>query len=238
MLKQIVLVAGLALAPYASASQLPEYPFIHVTGSAFTYAMPDTGELDFDIVATDADPAVARAAVEARVAEIQALMEEQGFAADDVQVRDVRQNIRKSGDAADQAQHYDIKCTVHLNVRDLTKWRAVTGGLLAKPNLDNFSTNFGASDRDKIETGLANEAVDNARKRATALAAGFGRKLGPVTAVTPGALKNLTGSMGLMPADFNGRSNSSNASRVPRGDIVNIVNMKFSQMVDVIFRIK
>jgi uncharacterized protein YggE len=238
VLKQIVLVAGLALAPYVSASQLPEYPFIHVTGSAFTYAMPDNGELDFDIVATDADPAVARATVEARVAEIQALMEEQGFAADDVQVRDVRQNIRKDGDAAAQAQRYDIKCTVHLNVRNLVKWSAVTGGLLAKPNLDNFSTNFGTSERDKIETDLANEAIANARRRAEAMAAGFGRKLGPVTAVTPGTLKNLTGSMGLMPADFNGRSNSSSASRVARGDIVNIVNLKFSQTVDIIFRIK
>jgi uncharacterized protein YggE len=238
VLKQIVLVAGLALAPYACASQLPEYPFIHVTGNAFTYAMPDTGELDFDIVATDADPAAARTTVEARVAEIQALMEEQGFGADDVQVRDVRQNIRKDGDAAAPAPRYDIKCTVHLNVRDLTKWSAVTGGLLAKPNLDNFSTNFGASERDKIETDLTNEAIANARRRAEGMAAGFGRKLGAVTAVTPGALKNLTGSMGLMPADFNARSNSSNANRVARGDIVNIVNMKFSQTVDVIFRIK
>jgi uncharacterized protein YggE len=238
VLKQIVFVAGLVLAPIASASQLPEYPFIHVTGNAFTYAIPDTGELDFDIVATDADPAVARATVEARVAEIQALMEQQGFSADDVQVRDVRQNIRKDGDAAATAPRYDIKCTVHLNVRNLTSWSAVTGGLLAKPNLDNFSTNFGASDRDKIETDLANEAIANARRRAEAMAAGFGRKLGPVTAVSPGALKNLTGSMGLMPTDFNGRSNSSNANRVARGDIVNIVNLKFSQTVDVIFRIK
>jgi uncharacterized protein YggE len=239
MLHKFFAASLLAIVPFTvSASQLPEYPFIHVTGNAFTYAIPDRGELDFDIVAADADPAVARATVEARVDEIQALMEEQGQATDAVQVRDVRQNIRKAGDAAAGAATYEVKCTVHLEVHDLTKWRAVTGGLLAKQNLDNFSTNFGASDRDKIEMDLTNEAIKDARKRAEAMAAGFGRKLGPVTGVTPGGLKNLTNAMGLMPASFPARSNTSSATRVERGDIVNIVNLKFAQSVDLIFRIK
>jgi uncharacterized protein YggE len=238
MLQKILGASLLAFIPFTvSASQLPEYPFIHVSGSASTYAVPDIGELDFLIVAADSDPAVARATVEARLAEIRTLAEGQGLAQDDVEVRDVRQEIRK-GDAATASPAYEVKCTVHLTVRDLTKWAAIAGGLLAKPNLDGFATDFGATGRDKIEMELTAEAIKDARRRAEAMAAGFGRKLGPVTGVTAGALKNLTSAMGLVQADYFNRGNSSNPKRTERSEIANITNLKFAQPVDVIFRIK
>jgi uncharacterized protein YggE len=238
MLKKLLATSLLAIAPLTvSASQLPEYPFIHVSGSAFTYVIPDIGSIDFEVFAADADPAAARATVEASVAEIRALYVEQGLSPDDVEVRDVRQNIRK-GDENATAPVYQVKCTVHLTVRELVKWGAIAGGLLAKQNLDNFSTSFEATARDKIEMELTVEAIKDARRRAEGMAAGFGRKLGPVTAVSPGALKNLTGAMGLVPVDYLSRRNSSDASHVARSELVNIVNLKFSQPVDVIFRIK
>ncbi|MFL6671915.1 MAG: SIMPL domain-containing protein [Massilia sp.] len=238
MFKKLAILAVLAYSPFAaSASQLPEYPFIHVSASASANVVPDIGELDFEILAADPDPAAARAAVEARIAEIQGLMEQQGAPLDDVEVRDLRQAIRK-GEASATAPIYEIKCAVHLNVHDLTKWRAIAGGLLAKPNLDGFSTSFGATARDKIEMELTAEALRDARRRADAMAAGVGRKVGAVTAVTNGALKNLSSAMGLVQADFYNRRNSTEANRVEPGDIVNITSLKFVQSVDVIFRIK
>jgi uncharacterized protein YggE len=97
MLKKSILLGALLFASIAAfASQLPEYPFIHVTGSATQFVIPDLGELDFEVVANDPDPAQARATVEARVAEIQALVQEQGLPADDLMVRDTRQTIRKN----------------------------------------------------------------------------------------------------------------------------------------------
>jgi uncharacterized protein YggE len=236
--KKFVLVVALASLPFAaSGSQLPEYPFIHVSGSAFTYAIPDIGELDFEIVATDPDPGAARAVVEARIAEINALMEQQGLPGDGVEVLDLRQFIRK-GDPSATTPVYEIKCGVHLTVRDLTKWRAIAGALLAKPNLDGFATSFGATGRDKIEMELTAEAIRDARRRAEAMAAGFGRKVGAVAGVTSGALKNLAGAMGLVQADAFNRANSTNPNRGERADIVNISTLKFMQPVDVIFRIK
>jgi uncharacterized protein YggE len=238
MLHKLLAASLLAILPLAvSASQLPEYPFIHVSGSAYSYVIPDIGTLDFEVSAADADPAAARATVEARVAEIRALYQEQGLSPDDAEVRDVSQKIRK-GDEAATAPVYVVKCIVHLTVRELVKWSAIAGGLLARQNLDNFSVSFDATARDKIEMELTGEAIKDARRRAEGMAAGFGRKVGPVTAVTAGALKNLTGAMGLVPVDFQSRRNSSDASHVARGDIVNIVSLKFSQPVDVIFRIK
>jgi uncharacterized protein len=239
MLKKTLALLLIALIPcLAAASQLPEYAFIHVTGNASQYVIPDVGELDFEVVAFNADPAVARETVEARVAEIQALVQEQGLSGDDVMVRDTRQTIRK-GEGTEANPVYQIRCAIHLNVSDLTKWQAIAGALLAKPNLDNFAIDFSPKDREQVEIALTNEAIRDARKRAEAMAAGFGRKLGPVTGVSSGMLKNLTNSMGLLPSDFS-RNNTrpSNGMRVDKADIVNIVPLRFSQTVDIIFRIK
>jgi uncharacterized protein YggE len=238
MLKKSILLAALLFAPLAVfASELPAYPFIHVTGNAAQYVIPDVGELDFEVVASDTDPAAARTIVETRVTEIQALLQEQGLAADDVTVRDTRQTIRK-GEGTPAEPVYQIRTAVHVIVSDLTKWMNVAGALLAKPNLDNFMIDFSPRDREAVETALTNEAIKDARKRADAIAAGFGRKLGPVSGVSTGALKNLTNAMGLLAADVRVNSRSSTAMRVEKVDIVNIVPMRYSQSVDIIFRIK
>ncbi|MGZ5202049.1 MAG: SIMPL domain-containing protein [Telluria sp.] len=239
MLRKSIAATALLLATFfAHASQLPEYPFIHVTGNASQYVIPDVGELDFEVVAANADPAAARETVEARVAEIQALVQAQGLSADDVMVRDTRQTIRK-GEGTDANPVYQIRCAIHLNVSDLTKWQAIAGGLLATPNLDNFAIDFSPKDREQVETELTNDAIKDARKRAEAMAAGFGRKLGPVTGVSTGMLKNLTNSMGLLPSDFTRNTRSgTTGTRVEKADIVNIVPMRFSQTVDIIFRIR
>lgn len=237
MLKKLALIAAIALGPaYALASQLPDYPFIHVNGSASQYVMPDIGTIDFEIVATDADPSAARAVVESRVAEVRALMEQQGMAADDVEVRDVRQEIAKDG-AAGSAPVYEFKCSVHVNVRNLTQWRSIAGGLLGKPNLTGFAVAFDTSTRDQLETELTAMAVRDAQRRAGAIADGFKRKLGPVTAVTPDSLKNLGNAMGLVRADFTYRRETK-AQQVNNQDILAILVLKLAQSVDVIFRIK
>ena len=64
------------------------------------------------------------------------------------------------------------------------------------------ATDFSPADKQQVEMDLTNEAIKDARKHAEAMAAGFGRKLGLVTGVTTGSLKNLTNAMGLYPSDF------------------------------------
>lgn len=237
MLDKLAVALAIVLAPAAACAQLPTYPFLHVTGHASAVVQPDLGTIDFEIVSSHGDPAVARQMVEARVAEVRALVEAQGLPTDDVDVRDVRQEIRKADPGA-AGPVYDLKCSVHLNVRDLTKWAAIASGLLAKPNLDGFSTAFDTTNREQVEADLVASATADARRRAAVLAAGFGRKLGPVTAATVGALKNLSTSMGLVRADFLSREKISNARPGPRENILHVNALRFEQPVDAIFRIK
>ena len=101
----------------AQASPVPDYPFVHVVGSAYTAVIPDIAVLDFEIVATDGDPAAAKAVLEARVGEIRALMQQLSLDPDDAVVREVRQSVRKGEQAPGGGPLYELSCDVKVSVR-------------------------------------------------------------------------------------------------------------------------
>lgn len=222
-----------ALPMTAHASGLPSYPFIHASGSGSATVMPDLGQIDFEIVAQDADPALAVRVVEERAAEIRALLQEQGVGLEAAEFRDVRKDMRTT----DAGVLYDVRCSVKLTVRDLAKWRLVIAPLLDKPNLDGFMTVFDTSDRARIELELMQDAVKSARRKAEGMAAAFGRKLGAVNAVSSGELKNLTRAMNLAPSDA-GRYSGGEQTETGRAELLAINALKLAQPVDVIFRIR
>lgn len=235
MFKPFALAASLALLPAAAAaSPLPAYPFVHVSAEASRYTTPNIGALDFIIGASDADPAQARATVEARIAEVRALLQEQGIALADMETRDVR--IEPGMDAAGKDTVQGLRVSVHLIMRDLSKWRAVVAPLLVKQNLNSFGTSFDIVERDAFEAELMADALKEARRRAEIIARGARRKLGPVTAVTPGGVKNVGAAMGLVRPDFS--YNRTKPSNVEARDFLNVDALKLLQPVDVVFKLE
>lgn len=236
MLKRIIAIAALVIVPFtAAAGQLPDYPFIHTNGSSWAYVPPDVGEIDFEIWGGHTTPEAARQLVEERVAEVRKLLDGLGVPAADIEIRDVRKEMRK-GEAAAQ---YDIKCGVHIKVTDLSKWKPLVSGLLNTANLDGFMTGFDTTRRAQVDAELTGEAIKVARVKAEAMAAGFGRKLGPVGGVTTGDLKNLTRAMGMAASDEARRyTRPVGKSEYDRDALLMINVIKLSQSVDVIFKIK
>lgn len=241
LLSAALLAASLTIVERpAAAESLPAYPFIHVTGSAFQQVMPDIAALDFEIVALDADPAAARAVLEARVNEARALMQQLGMDPDDVIVREVRQSEPKDKQPATGAPVVELRCDVHIEVRNVANWKALAGGLVGKPNLDGFASSFDLSTMDQVTDQLVTEAVQDARRRAAVMAAADGRRLGALMAATPQDLKNLTTAMGLDRGEFHYQRNQSNARP---GDtdpetLLMVQAIKLRQPVDAIFRIE
>ncbi len=246
MLKKFVLALALlpSLSPFAvRAADLPAYPFIHVSGEGFAMVAPDMGEIDFDVSAFDADPAAAVAVIQARVEEIRALLVEHsgppgGDGAAGMEVHDMRKEMRKSANPdPSAAPEYDISSSVHIVVRDLSKWRPIMQALLEKANIDHMSTTFGKSDRLKLEQELTAAAIQDALRRAEGMAAGFGKKVGPVAAISSGQLRNLTKAVGLMPTDtYNAERRTQDAGGDK--DFLSITVLRWTQTVDMIYRIK
>jgi uncharacterized protein YggE len=235
MFKSVFLSSLFALLPFTvHGAELPAYPFIHVSAQGTVAVMPDIGEIYFEITAHDADPAVATQVVATRVAEVRALMLDAGVADDSVDIRDMRKDINK---ADPTVVLYEIRCSVKLQVKDLSKWKAVVAPLLDKPNLDGFMTMFDTSQRAKVEAELMGEAIKVARRKADAIAAGFGRKVGPVSGVSNSELKNMTRAMNLAPSDYNQRGGERREA-TDRDNLLMVTLLKLAQPVDVIFRIK
>lgn len=235
------LAVFLVLSGTAGAADLPAYPFVHVTGSAFQAALPDIGSLDFEIVAVDADPAAARAVLEARMGEVHALVRQVGLDPEDAQAREVRQSVRKGEQGASGEPLYELRCDVRINVKNLTVWPALAGGLLGKPNLDSFASSFDLSTMDQLNDELVTEAIRDARRRADVMAAAAGRRVGAVMGATPDQLKNLTTAMGLERGDFREtarRAGGGRAEQTDREQLLTIPALRLRQPVDVVFRLE
>ncbi|QJE01696.1 SIMPL domain-containing protein [Massilia forsythiae] len=240
-----VTALALATATYAgaAAAPIPAYPFLHVSGSAYVAAMPDIGALDVEMLALDADPAAGRATLEARVGEVRDLMRRLGLDPEDLQVREVRQSLRKGagGAGADPAGApvYELRCDVHINVRNLTVWPQLAGSLFGQPNLDGFAATFDLSTRERLEDELVTQALQDARRRAEVMAAGAGRRLGPLMAATPDAIKNLGTALGLERADFRQARDPGNVRpQADREQLLMIQAIRLRQPVDAVFRLE
>jgi uncharacterized protein YggE len=227
----------------AVASTIPDYPFVHVSGSTFRIELPDIATLDFQIVAADADPAAARAVIDARMAEVRELMQKLSIDPDDLLVREVRQGVRKER-AADGAPVYELSCDVHIRLRNIANWPALGGGLLGKPNLDSFAADFDLSTMDQVNDEMVTAAIADARRRADIMAEAGGRRLGPMMAATPDALKKLGTAMGLERDEFraerrSGRGPSNQrAEDIDRETFLMVQALKLRQSVDIVFRLE
>jgi uncharacterized protein YggE len=221
-------VAAMLHAAPARAADLPAYPFIHVTAAADLHVMPDTGEIDFDIVSTDADLDSAWKLVHERLTASRALLAAQGVKVEDVSVQDVLRRPLKEGE---RVTAIETRAAVHATVRDLNGWTALIQSLMGLPNVESLAVAFSRSDADKIEAELVNQALGAARVKAQNIAFGIGAKLGPAGGVALAPLKNLANAMGL----------ASDAPRYPSvlspRDPQLVGVQKFVQGVDVIYRI-
>ena len=223
----LAVAASLHAAP-ARAADLPAYPFIHVTAAADLHVMPDTGEIDFDIVSTDADLEAAWKLVHERLTASRALLAAQGVKVEDVSVQDVLRRPLKEGE---RVTAIETRAAVHATVRDLNGWTALIQSLMGLPNVESLAVAFSRSDADRIEAELVNQALGAARVKAQNIAIGIGAKLGPAGGVALAPLKNLANAMGL----------ATDAPRYPSvsppGDPLLVGVQKFVQGVDVIYRI-
>jgi uncharacterized protein YggE len=223
----LAVAAMLHIAP-ARAADLPAYPFIHVTAAADLHVMPDTGEIDFEIVSTDADLDAAWKLVHERLTASRALLAEQGVKVEDISVQDVLRRPLKEGE---RVTAIETRAAVHATVRDLNGWTALIQSLMGLPNVEALAVAFSRSDADKIEADLVSQALGAARVKAQNIARGIGAKLGPAGGVALAPLKNLSNAMGL--ASDAPRYPSVSSPRDPQ--LVGV--QKFVQGVDVIYRI-
>jgi uncharacterized protein len=217
------------------AADLPSYPFIHVSASSEVHLMPDTGELDIDIVSHDPDPDAAWKLVTDRLEAARALFARHGIAPDDVSVQDIVRRPRKTElQPNDEPAPMETRVALHVTVRDLAPWTDMLRTLLATKDIESLAVSFSRSDREQVEADLATQALGTARRKAQNIARAIGAKLGPATGVALTPLKNLSNAMGMATEPASRYTGARNGEAPDRALIQ---SMRLMQAADVIYRI-
>lgn len=217
------------------AADLPNHPFIHVSGSAEVYVMPDIGEVDIDIVSYEADADAAWKLINEQLEASRALFTQHGVAAEDLLVQDIVRRPRKVDVLPEGPVPMETRVAVHATVRDIAQWTPLLRALLVMKNIESLAVAFNRNDRDKVESELLAQALGTAKRKAQDVARGAGVKLGAASGVSTGALRNLSNAMGMASDPF-GR-NSADRRSPPKADMALVQAMRLAQGVDVIYRI-
>ena len=236
MLRKTFLTAACALLTSLwHAADLPSYPFVHTNGSANINVVPDVGEIDLALSSPDQNAEAAWATVETRGAEVRALVAQLGLTSADVDVQSIVRSARKQeGTASSTPPAFDTQCTMHLTVRDLSKWADLVAPLLKMPEVTEFSVTFSRSDRRQIETDLVASALADARHKADNLARGTGRQLGQANGIALVPIRNLSTTFGFSSAEGYRQS----GRRKDPGDYTLVAAIRLVQDVDVIYKLK
>lgn len=237
ILAPITLFLLSSAANFAQASQLPDYPFIHVKGNADVYVQPDIGQISFEITVSNEQAEQATQQAATINTEIVELLEQLHIPLSDLTIYEVQKKIRtiEANNGKPASAIVDIKQGMQIDVHDLSKWEMLTTPLLSKDHLGNFNASFDYTKRSKIKGELILEAVNNAKHSGTTIAEAFGKHLGAVVAVSSGRLMDLGAELNLVSNPyFNDAPQRENAIR----NFSSPVAIKIMQSVDVIFKIK
>ncbi len=185
---RFLLLLGTALmcAAMASASPLPEYPFVFTTGSAKADVPPDVVELSFSVSAHNANEGEALKAVQQGVQRVLAILANADVKEADIDASSINKSEQRHWDEDKDMSvpdGFDVTRTFTVTVRDLAKYPVMGKALLDLSGTSDFDPTFNRTDRLKIESDLFQRAAQDAKARAERMAASFERKLGAVRAI-------------------------------------------------------
>jgi uncharacterized protein YggE len=174
----IALVLFSCTAVRAEVQGLPNFPFLHVGGTASKNLPPDMAKLEFRLKVYDQKSEIVGQKLSACEQAIFTVLNAASISPADIIAGDISKEViqaRGSDYQKREIEGYLLERPVTVTIRDLKSLSAVYDKLLAQDNLEELKANFDCSDRVNIEASLAEAACRDARRKADALAKGFGR---------------------------------------------------------------
>lgn len=206
--------------------------------------VPDTVAITFDIVAVQADPQLAMQQVDTSIATIRALVDSLGDKDATTEIQELRKAekpakgaVKPDEPTAPAAPLHEVKAAIIVTVRDMAVWRTLVTGLIGMRELESPFSTFSNTQQAQIETDLMAQALRKARLKADSMASGLGRKIDGVGAASSGNLSNLTSAIGIGPQDQQQTAKPGRMSGPLRAHL-DAPALRFSQSVDVVFRLK
>jgi uncharacterized protein YggE len=221
-----------------SAADLPNFPFLHVTGTA-TRALPaNMAELDFELTELTTSPQLSFEQLVKDSDEIYSQLIALGVAAEDIHAAEIKRYISPVEylDTPENEKKFRLIRTFHVVVRKLDQWNSIISRLTEKAYLGNFNLAFGRNDLNLIQTELIQLAAIDAKQQAQDMAAAFSVKLGAPSAISRSALSSLSSELGVA-GQVKVQAVRLESKPTTR-DFSVPAELKYQQLVNVIYRLK
>jgi len=244
-MKKYVLIAilGILFLPcWVGASEIPDFPFVFVSGRAETEVVPDFATVTFRVEAFDINPDKALSVVEKRSNELVSIFNRFGIEKKDIMAFEVnKETVRQTKDYVKLGiLGYEVTRPISLTIRKLDKFDTIMTQLLNLKNITNIHTGFDTSKRKEIEAELMKQAAQKAREQAEFLSKGFGSEISGVHAisVSPEDFGNLGVAFGLG-RGYGAQYSLSSRTKMEESVTVFVPNtIKIEKVVNAIFRLK
>ena len=183
------------------ASPLPDFPFVTVEGSAMREVKPDIASVRFEIESFAKDSESASEQLHSVTDKVIKTLVGLGIKEDSITSYEIdKQTQRKRDDDYNTLEilGYEFNREFVVQVNNLEHYSALVEQLTEIDNVHGFATEFDTSERDEIVKALIAEAAEDARSRASMMAAGLGVKLDSVFAFNDsGSFENAFATFGL-----------------------------------------
>jgi uncharacterized protein YggE len=192
---------GLLLCGSATlAADIPDYPFVFVTGNADIDTPPDIAVCSLTIRDIAQDPGKAESTVDGRLKAVLASLSAKDVASGDIVSFDLSKQIL-SNEYTDkepaQIRGYDLHRSLQFKVRQLASLPAIEDGLVGSANVEQIECQFDRTDRAAIEADLLVKALHSAKEQGDQLAGPLGRHVTAAVAVSKTPFESMASAFGL-----------------------------------------
>ena len=183
---RLIITLPLVLMPASMlADSLPAAPYIQVQGHGSVSVVPDMARVSFSVSDTNQDAAVARSVVERRAARVIDAARKLGIARSDIEAASISiwpeyrwQNEKQ----VFVGQH--VSRAIEFTLRNLSQYPELVTALVKAGVANLGNATLDRSDMPDLRRQALAQAVEDAHKRALAVAAAAGVKLGAVYSIT------------------------------------------------------
>ncbi len=234
MLRPIALALTLFAFAAFAGTPLPDGPHVVATGEGKVSAKPDLARISLSVEYRNAQPALAKQAVDRSINQLLAIAEKFAIAPEDVAASDLSLSEDVDYDSNDKriSNGFVASRKVEVKLRDLGRFSDfLDAGLAAGINeIQNIS--FESSRKEALLAEAREKAAADAAAKAKGLAAAFGAALGPIYSInsTGSRFDNAYGATALDRITVTG-------SRINQGRYVQ-PSVEYTEQVSTVFEIR
>lgn len=184
----------------AFAAEIPDYPFVFVTGKADTKAAPDIAFCSLTVRAREQESDKAASIVHDRVESVLATLRANHVAAGDIESFNIEKQVltnENEGKGPATIRGYDVWRDIKFTVRKLESIAPIEVTVIKTQNITNIGCQFDRTDRAALEADLMTKALQSARTEADKLVGPLGRRVNGAVAVSKVPFDSIAGSFGL-----------------------------------------